>query len=94
MAVSEQGTMEDLCREARELLLRRGISGSSSPVSGLTLVERLGDALERDATTPTEAQLDAGCAVLYGNVAEAYEPHWRDLLGRIYVAMQASGSVR
>ena len=38
--------------------------------------------------TPKLSQvLNAGCAVLHERVPEAYEPEWRELLMRAYLAM-------
>lgn len=36
---------------------------------------------------PSENQVEAGCAILYEKVAEAFEPEWRDIVRRVYLAM-------
>lgn len=32
--------------------------------------------------------LDAGCFILQERIPEAFEPEWRELLNRIYMAMR------
>ncbi len=49
---------------------------------------------DKTQTTTTESKtrkraLDAGCEILFEKVAEAHEPEWREILSRIYDAMDA-----
>lgn len=49
----------------------------------------------REATGAVpEHAVEAGCAVLYESVAEAFEPEWRNTVERVFIAMQAAHIAR
>lgn len=41
------------------------------------------------AKSQKEIMIEAGAAVIYEQVAEAFEPKWRDVIWRAYLAMKA-----
>lgn len=47
-----------------------------------------------DKTRIEKRRLDHGCAILYEMVAEAFDPEWRELVGRIYAAMRDADLTR